>query len=406
MTRRAHRTKKSDLVVESLGVQKFAEGPNFSIGDPAFAEWLKQTGFYSESVNEASALGITAFYRACALISGTIAGLPFKVFERNTDGSRVEVDHFLTDNPAGPYDISPFSWMEMLMLHLLIQNETFLEHIYNEGGELIGMWPVHPLAVNKVEWDGPEKIFHLTLKGGGDKQLKTETMTQILGMTTEGLRGISPLTVLRRSLQTTMAGEMAANRSFTGGHLIAGLVTTEEDVDLTEAKKIKDDLNAKLKGPENAGDIAFVNRQLKFSPWTMSNEDAQFIEARGLQVQETARMFGLPVSLLSVSGAVSNWGTGVSESFLGLQKFVLTGWTSRIESALQKILPVNQYVEFDFKGLLSGTPKDEITLLIEQVKAGILTADEAREIMNRKPLPQPVQLPAPTAVPDREEGAA
>jgi putative NIF3 family GTP cyclohydrolase 1 type 2 len=62
------------------------------------------------------------------------------------------------------------------------------------------------------------------------------------------------------------------------------------------------------------------------------------------------------------------------------------GHTSRIESALRAILPPDHYAEYDYKGLLQGSPKDEIELLIAQVNAGILEANEARAILNRPPL--------------------
>jgi HK97 family phage portal protein len=389
---------RQKAIIPADNQQVFADGPSYSISDPAFAEFLRMSGINLETMDEPRAMGLTAYYRACALISGTIAGLPFRVYERNDDGSRTEVEHFLSRNPAGPYDLSAFSWVEMVMLHLLNHAETYLKSIHNEGGELIGLWPIHPLACNKVEWEGAEKVFTFALKGGSTDILRSGEITQVLGMTNDGLRGMSPLTLLRRSLQTSAAGELAANRSFSGGHLISGIVTTEEDVEETEAKTIKADLNAKMRGPEHAGDIAFVNRALKFQPWTMSNEDAQFVESRGLQIEETARIFGLPISLLSVGGAVSNWGTGVAESFLGLQKFVLTAWTSRIESAVLRILPPNHFAEFDYKGLFQGSPKDEIELLIQQVNAGLLTKDEARAVMNRPPLPP--EAAAPPAPPE------
>lgn len=391
------RSKRTSLVVNQPEV--FSDTPQWSVSDPAFAEFLRMSGITTDAMTEDKALGITAYYRACALISGTTAGLPFKVYERNSDGSRSSIDHFLSDNPAGPYDLSAFNWVEMVILHLLNHAEAYLKHIYNGAGELIGLWPVHPMAVSKVEWDGSDKVFTFNMKNGTQETYRTGEVTQVLGMTNDGLRGMSPLTLLRRSLQTSAAGELAANRSFTGGHMIAGLVTTEEDIEEEEAKTISSSLKAKMAGAEHAGSLVFVNRTLKFSPWAMSNEDAQFIEARGLQVEETARIFGLPISLLSVGGAVSNWGTGVAESFLGLQKFVLTNWTSRLESAVKAILPSGQFAEFDFKGLLQGSPKDEITLLIEQVKAGLLSVDEARAVMNLAPLPQ-AALPKPAIVPD------
>jgi HK97 family phage portal protein len=365
--------------------------------DPAMVEWLRINGMSPSSVDENSVMGLTAVYRSQALIAGTIATLPLKVYE-GTKSNRTEVDSWLSDAPAGPYDLSAFSWTETLVLHLLNHAETFLKTLTSEAGVRIGAWPVHPLALKKVTWRGPLKHFEVAMQDGSTTEYDTGEMHQVLGMSMDGTRGLSPITLFRQSFQTSMAGEKAANRTFTKGALIAGMVTTAEgeDVDETEAGIIKQSLNDKIGGADHAGEIAFVNRTLKFSPWTMNNQDAQFLESRGMQVEEAARIYGMPINLLSVNGAVSNWGTGVAEANLGLQKYVLMPWTSRIESALKPMLEPGQFCEFDYAGLLQGSPKDEIELLISQVNAGILTKDEARAVRNLPPLPK---QPAPTFAP-------
>lgn len=373
--------------------QVFNATPAYSIGDPAFAEWLRMSGYMGETFTEEKALGLTAIYRAQAIIAGTIAGLPLKVYSTSQGGQRDEVEHWLSSTPAGPYDMSAFSWTETVLLHLLNHGEAFLKAILTEGGEMVGLWPIHPLAINKVMWDGADKVFTVRLATGGTEQRITGDITQILGMSTDTLRGLSPLALFRQTLQTSRAGEMAANNHFTNGALIAGLVTTEEDVEAEEAKVIKDSLNAKIAGAANAGDIAFVNRALKFTPWTMTNADAEFIASRSFQIDEASRIYGVPSHLLSSTEKVTSWGTGISELNLGLQKFTLQPWTSRIESALKAVLPPGHVVEFEYKGLLAGTPKDEIELLLAQVKGGLLDVDEARAILNLPPKPQPTTPP-------------
>ncbi len=362
--------------------------------DPAMVEWLRINGMSPSSVDENSVMGLTAVYRSQAIIAGTIATLPLRVYEGTKD-NRSEVRSWLSESPAGPYDLSAFSWMETVVLHLLNHGEAFLKSLTNEGGERIGAWPVHPLALKGVTWVGPVKRFEVGMQDGSTEFYDTGEMNQILGMSLDGTRGLSPLTLFRTSFQTSMAGEHAANRHFTRGALISGVVTTAEgeDVDESEAKVIKQSLNDKIAGADHAGEIAFVNRALKFTPWTMSNEDAQFIESRGMQVEEAARVYGLPINLLSVNGAVSNWGTGVAEANLGLQKYVLMPWTSRIESAVRPLLEPGQFCEFDYAGLLQGTPKDEVELLIEQVNAGLLTVNEARAIRNLPAITQ-AEVPA------------
>jgi len=344
------------------------------------------SGISAGTLNEDSALGLTAFWRAVTLIAGTISGLPLRVYADLGNGQREQVPHFLSDSPAGPYDLSAFSWVEMVMAHLLIHGEAFLKSVVTEDGDLVGLWPIHPLAINSVKWDGPDRVFEVGMQHGRTESYISGEVTQVLGLTTDGTRGLSPLSIFRNVLNTAKAGDTAANASLTSGSLIAGLVTAEEEVDEVEAKTISERLNAKMKGAENAGSFAFVNRALRFTPWRMTNVDAQFLETRGMSVEEVARIYGLPLSLLSAGGAVSSFGTGVAEANLALQKYVLVGWTSRLESALKAILPVGHFAEFQYAGLMAGTPRVEIELLLAQVAGGLLTSNEARAIRNLPPI--------------------
>jgi len=365
-----------------------------SISDPALAEFLRMSGITGGMSSEEEILGLTAVYRAQALIAGTIAGLPLKVYRRAGD-IREPVDHWLTQAPAGPFDLPPFNWTEMLVFHLLNHAEGYLKHLTNGAGQLIGLWPVHPLAITKVRWDGPDKVFTVAMKDGAQEVHTSGDVTQVLGMTSDGLRGLNPIQLFRGAFQTARAGETAANRSLTTGSLISGLVTTEEDIKEPEAKTIKTKLTSMTSGAEHAGDIAFVNRALKFTPWTMNNVDAQFVESRNFQVEEVARIYGVPPHLLSSVSKVTSWGAGIQEQDLALSKYTLMGWTSRIESALQAVLAPGLYAEFDYKGLLQGTPAQEIENLVAQVNAGLLTKDEARAIMNRPPSPESTPTPPP-----------
>jgi len=380
---------------------------SFSISDAdALAEYLGigSTALAGVSVTERSSLGATAFYRCIAIVAGAIAGLPLKTY-RKIEDDRERVASFL-DNPAGPYPLTPYAWKELVMVHMLIRGETFLRHIYNQGGALIGLLPIHPSAVS-VKWNGSDKDFRVEMADGSHEDFTTDNMTQVMGLSTDGLRGISPLTIFRNAIGTGIAGDHAAARTFGSGLLLSGIVTPDEDIEEGDAKIIKEGLQAKVAGVEHAGDIAVVNRKLNFSPWSMTNEDAQFIQSREFQVVEFARMFGVPPHLLGATEKQTSWGTGVAEQNLGLARYTLMPWTSRLEESLSALLPQPRFCEFDYKGLLQGTPKDEIDLLKTQLDAGILTKDEARAILNRPPLTaaQKAEM-APAPIQPADEGSA
>jgi HK97 family phage portal protein len=384
------------------------EERSWSISDPAMAAFFNvgPQNLAGVPVNETTALGLSAVWRSVSLISGTIASVPLRTL-RDKQGIREQVPSFL-DNPGGTTPEAPtaFEWKETVLAHLVIHSNAFLAHIYNGGGALVGLSPIHPLAVS-VDWqkDANGKLtglkeYTVSLDDGSTRTFDSTNMTQIMGLSLDGLRGLSVITMARLGLGTAIAGDRAAARMFGNGAMIAGMVTPEEDVTEEEALQIKEGLRAKVSGVDNAGDIAVINRKLKFTPWTMSNEDAQFLQSRQFSIEEISRWWGVPPHALSQTEKQTSWGTGVAEQNRGLARTVLSPWGQRVEQRLSRLLPKNQLAEFDFAGLERASAEDEIELLIKQVEAGLLTVNEARAIRNLPPLPEsPSEPPAPTEVP-------
>lgn len=369
---------------------------NTLIGDPALADYLgigaRSTA--GQAVTEVTALGLTAFYRAVSLIAGTLAALPWKSYRVLEDDSRERVKTWL-DDPGAVVGLTPFAWRELCLTHLTMYGNFYGRHRYSEAGGLIGLEPLHPRSVSiQVDRSSGEKSFRVSLADGTSADLSTLDLTHITALSTDGVRGLSPLTIARNAIGSGLAGDEAAARMFENGATIAGLVTTEEDVTEDEAKTIAASLNEKLTGARNAGRIAMVNRALKFSPWSQTAEDAQFIETRAFQVEEIARFYGLPKVLLAEDGA-STWGSGIAELVRGLEKFTFRPWAARIEGALTARLPRGQFLELDFAGLLAPSEAEVTANMLAEITAGTLTVDEARRLRNRPPLtpaPAPVEV--------------
>jgi HK97 family phage portal protein len=375
-----------------------------SISDPVAAQFfgVGYPNYSGAEVNEYSALGLSAVYRAVSLIAGTIGSLPLRTLRDTNDGMRQRVNSFL-DDPGGADGATAYEWKETILCHLLLHGNAFLLHIFGGAGQIIGLYPVHPLLV-VVDWDSKRpggKVFKASLGDGIYREYDAETMTHIPALSVDGLRGLSPIAVARNSFGTAIAGDRAAARMFGNGALISGIVSTDEELEEDEATQVKETISRRMLGWENASDVAFINRKIKFTPWTMSAQDSQFLQSRAFQIEEIARWFGVPPHLLMQTDKQTSWGTGVEEQNLGLGRFTLNGWTCRIEQRLSRLLPNPRFVEFDYAGLERPTPEDEINLLIAQVNAGLLTVDEARAIRNLPPLSQPT--PADQAQNDPSE---
>lgn len=379
-----------------------AEEYPLRLDDGTFAEWMGWGPTTAGvSVSQQSSLGLASVYRAVSLISGTIATLPLKSYRDLPDGTRTRVASFL-DQPGGPDGLTQFEWTELVLVHLLLWGNAFLLHQIGGAGQLLGLIPVHPSAVEVKPVDSKDeqakfgpwtKYFTLTMNDGSKQDLTPLELTHVPAMSTDGLKGMSPIEVNRQAIGTGLAGDRAAAKMFANGGFMAGIVTSEDDVDAEEAKAIKAGLDAKIAGPNNAGQLAFVNRNLKFTPWTMPATDAQFIESRIHQVEEVSRIFGIPPHLLGQTEKQTSWGSGVTEQNRGLSRYTLMPWTSRIEQRLSRLLVNKQLCEYDYAGLLQGSAQEELQMLIDQVAAGLITVDEARRVRNLEPLP--ASAPAP-----------
>lgn len=377
-----------------------------SIGDPALAEYLNSGGWNEsgETVTERSALAFTAFWRGVQIISGTIAGLPLKTYS-DGGGERTEVASIF-DDPCPEY-FTRFEWVQFVMVHLCVHGNAYLLHQYNEAGALASLFPLHPSMVSVRNEPGVGRVFTVNIPGaeqwGDNRELTEDDLTQVMGMSLDGLTGLSPISICRNSLGAGLAADKAAARQFASGLMIGGLVTSDENLEEDDARAVIAGLKSKMGGANNAGDLAFVNASLKISPWSMTSEDAQFLESRVHQVEEVARILGIPPHLLGQTEKQTSWGTGVAEQNRGLARYTLRNYTTPFEQRCSKLLSNPRFVEFEYKGLLQAAPEQEIPLLISQVQAGLLTMDEARAILNLPPL-QATDEPSTEGTSPNQEG--
>lgn len=357
--------------------------------DPAFAAWWLGSTADEETVNVQTVLGLSAVLRSVQVISTTIAGLPLRSLERQGD-EKVRIPTEFDDPWPGMDGLTPFSWTETVLIHLLLWREAFLWHEPRaDGTPGIAYRPVNPDSF-EVKWENGKRVFEYTDSNGALTTVDSTQITYIPGPSLDGLKGHPLLWAARSIFSAAISGDKAAQSTLKRGIRIGGLLTpgdNEDDFEPAEVDATLESLRSKIVGREHAGDLAFLNRKVKLQAWNnTSNVDSQWIETKQAVLGDIERIFGVPPHLLADTEKQTSWGTGVQEQNRGFQQYTLMGWSTRIEQVLSRRLPRDQFVEFDYKGLLQGTPAQEIELLISQVEAGLLTHEEARKVMNLPPV--------------------
>lgn len=358
--------------------------------DPFSVSFLRALGIGSggpEEVTAHTAMGVSAVYRAVSLISGTLGTLPLRTLAPGPNSTQTTATSFL-DAPGGDVH-TPFEWKELAAVCLLLHGNAYAQKIFNANGAVVALDLLQPTAVKTTR--APEKPggrnFCIKLDDGTTIDMDSRQIVHIPGISLDGVAGMSPISLARLGLSTSMAGDKATYQRFNSGAMLAGMVTpADDDMDPDDAKLVKETVNAAMLGPENAGTIAVINRKLTFTPWLMNSTDAQFLESREFQIAEIGRWFGIPPHLLGSLEKSTSWGSGIEEQNRGLARYTLLPWTSRIEQRLSRLVPGSRKVEFDYAQLLAPSVEDEITLLLAQVNGGLITPNEARRVRNLPPV--------------------
>lgn len=307
-----------------------------------------------------TSVGITAVWRAANLIAGSIAALPFHVYEKGPDGSRRmvgpgEPGYWIDDDP-NPEWLPNILW-ETSILDCLLAGNCYWGVEVDGLGRPARITPIEPkrVRVGRSREDGLKyfqidsaEVFREYRDGAGE-------IVHIPGMTFDNVKGVSVISACRMALQVTRAAEESGARAFANDSTPGGILETDADLEVDEVNKLKAAWERHHRGGANRNRIAVVTNGAKYRQTQLNLADMQFLESRKFQVSEVARMFGVPNYLLFDQEKTSSWGSGIEEQGRNMLTFTFSQWITRFENAVTKRILAglpNTYGKFELKGLL------------------------------------------------------
>lgn len=258
-----------------------------------------------------NAMKLSTVNRCVEALSDSVGKLPIYVMDRNTR-TRVE-EHPLNTllsvraNPAQ----SPMICKKMAEGNRLCGGNGYIWILRSPGTlrpeQLI---PVpHELVTPWLDTGG--RLWYSVIHPftGQPMTVHRADMIHLMAYTYNGWQGVS---VLQRASDVIGAGRAAQlyNRHYyENGGQPPGVLQTDTDlsgdveVTLADGRKelvskkdiIRSEWEKRQAGPSNANRIAVLDYGLKYTPISISNKDAQFVEQTELSVQDIARFFGVPL---------------------------------------------------------------------------------------------------------------
>ena len=344
-----------------------------------------------------SALRETAVYACVGLLAETVASLPLVVYRRGANGTR-EVDRahplfpVLHGSPNG--DHTAFEFWEMLMVHLLLRGNAYAEIIAGRRGAIDRLVPLHPDYVKVERLPNGRRAYEVRDPKGktAPRRLVQDEVLHVRNRSTDGLVGLSPITLAREQVGLSMVLQRHAAKFFANNAQPRGAIKTPGALDDEAIARMRKSWNDVYGGVENSSKVAILEQGLEYQAISLSNEDSQFLESRKFQVAEIARLFRVPPHMIGDTERSTSWGTGIEQQTIGFINYALRPWLERIEQAVHRDLFIGpwrltHFAEANLDGLLRGDFPTRMDGFMKMMQSGIGIPNELRAKENLPPYP-------------------
>ena len=344
-----------------------------------------------KSVTERSAMQMTAVYACVRILSEAVAGLPLHFYRYEEDGSKEKaIDsnlyHLLHDEPNP--EMSSFVFRETLMTHLLLWGNAYAQIIRNGKGEIIALYPLMP---NKMSVDRDEngKLYYTYTRSdcepntmnGSSVVLEPKDVLHIPGLGFDGLVGYSPIAMAKNAIGLAIATEEFGSKFFANGAAPSGVL--EHPGTIKDPTRVREAWQSQFGGSGNSGKVAVLEEGMKYTPISISPEQAQFLETRKFQINEIARIFRVPPHM--VGDLEKSSFSNIEQQSLEFVKYTLDPWVVRWEQSLSRSLlsedeKKQYFFKFNLEGLLRGDYQSRMNGYAIARQNGWMSANDIREL--------------------------
>ena len=341
-----------------------------------------------EYVSPETALRCSAVYACVGILSESIAQLPIKVYRKNGRERLEDKDHqlyrLLAVKPS-PWQTS-FSFRETMMMHLLLRGYHVAIKVKDARGNVRELLPVHPDCVSIRQKDDWELEFTVTLKTGTVTYRQPDVL-YIPFRSIDGVHPISPISYQRETIGLTLAAQKHGARTLRNGAWLSGLLTYPGVLKKEQHDRMKTTWEESYGGAENSGKTPILENGLDYKVLGMTNADAQFLETRRFQVEDVARIFGIPLHMIQSTEKSTTWGSGIEQMSIGFVQHTLLPWIRRFEESVARDLVDDPDVEVRLKveGMLRGDARSRFQSYKTGIEMGVYSPNEVRELEDMNP---------------------
>ena len=335
------------------------------------------------AVSRDSSLTFSAVFACVRVISESIASLPIKVYKVEDDNDKINDISHPVYNILARYPnayMTPYTFLDTLMTNLLLEGNAFYYIERDSSARPISLIPINPREVKVIKHDGTiiydVKDFEIGIM--------KEDMLHFFNLSFNGYEGVSVLKAQNTTIATSIASNDTANSYLGNSSNIGGIIKHPGKLSKEAVERLKTSWNNQYSGSFMAGKTAILEEGMTFDSAAVDLSKYQLIETRRFQVEEIARIFKVPLSLIGHLEKSANYNS-IEALSIDFVRFTLMPYITMIEQELnRKLFRDREFgifeISIDTKALLRGDSASRSAYYREMASIGAISINEIRQM--------------------------
>ena len=254
------------------------------------------------TVNAKSALSHGPIWQGINILAGDQGMLPLVLIRRDGSEKTEDVQHpasrIIRDRPNR--DTLPHAFRELMVMRAILWGNGVAAIIRNEMTSMPQeLLPLPPDATYPA-YDDLGRL-HIVTRMERPNSNKSESFVfayedvfHLSGLSRDGIWGHSLVEVAKNTIGHGLALEKHGNKTFANGARPSGVLEHPAKLTPEARQQLRKEWANLHQGTSNSGRIAILFEGMKFAPMSVSNADAEWLEAKKWDRREAAGLLNLP----------------------------------------------------------------------------------------------------------------
>ncbi|MGA2270313.1 MAG: phage portal protein [Bryobacteraceae bacterium] len=338
-------------------------------------------------VNEKQALRLTTAYGCIKIISEDLSRISLDIFQQMPDDSmRLATMHrcypLLHDRPNP--NMSSQVWRAAMLASVSSYGNGYSWIKRDKAARAIALVPLDSGRTSPVKINGEFAYATTQTDTGQVARIDPENMLHFMGLSLDGIVGLSPIQLCKNAFGLSMAAEKFGAQFFGNGARATGVLSHPQTLEPEAYENLKKSLREWATG-ETALRPVILEEGMKWEQISIPPEDAQFIATRKFQKEEIACLYRVPMHLLQDLQRATN--NNIEHQGLDYVRFCLSPRAVNMEQEINyKLLGGPFFCEHNFMDLTRGDFASQTAGLMALRNGGIYHADDVLRALRQNPI--------------------